>query len=551
MPEPIDPQELPQATLERRKHLRVSVVWLIPVLAAVVALGIAVQRLMNEGPTITLTFKAASGVEAGKTLVKYKDVTLGTVTAVQLSKDYTRVLVTAKMQKYATGLLVEDTQFWVVAPRVTLGGVSGLSTLLSGNYIGVQPGKSLQRRRDFIGLDLPPAIGDQPGREFVLRASSLGSIGIGSPVYYRSLNVGEVAAYALAADGRSIDIKVFVNAPYDRYVTSSSRFWNASGIDVTAGAEGVKVQTESLIAILAGGVAFDTPEYLESGELAPADTQFPLYPNRELALKQADLQERRFVLFFDESVRGLSVGAPVTFLGLPVGNVTDVSLSFNAQTLVFRPRALITFYPQRMLARVTRSDRTAAQSLTSQSQAVRTEMLRRMVEEKGLRAELKTGNLLTGDLFIAFGYHPNAPKPKNIDWSADPLELPVASGGLAELQEKLGSILTKIDRMPLEAMGNETKDLLATLNTTLKDASTTLSRVNTELLPESRKTLQELNRAIAHADQAVFGKESAGPQELHETLQELAAAARSIRVLVDYLQRHPEALIRGKKEEQP
>jgi paraquat-inducible protein B len=550
MPEPLGPEELPQATVERRKRLRVSVVWIIPILAAVIALGIAVQRLMNEGPTITLTFRGAEGIAAGKSFIKYKDVTVGTVTTVQLSKDYTHVVVKAKMEKYAAGLLLEDTQFWVVAPRITLSGVSGLGTLLSGNYIGVQPGKSPHRRRNFIGLDLPPMIPEQPGRQFVLRASSLGSLGIGSPVYYRSLNVGAVMGYALAADGRTIDVTVFVDAPYDRWVTSSARFWNASGINVSAGAEGVKVQTESLIAILVGGVAFDIPEFLRAGEPAPANTPFTLYQSRELALQQPDLQQRRYALLFNESVRGLSVGAPVTFLGLVVGNVTAVDLTFDPQTLVFRPRALITFYPQRVLGRVTANEQARAESML-QSQAARIELVRRLVEERGLRGELKSGNLLTGELYIAFGYHPNAPKPKNIDWSADPLELPVVPGGFGALQEKLGSILNKVDRMPLDAIGNEVGDLLATLDTTLKDASTLLGRVNTELLPEGTNTLQELRRAIANADRALLSKESATPQELHDALRELAEAARSVRVLADYLERHPSALIRGKTQEQP
>jgi paraquat-inducible protein B len=543
MPEPVGPEELPQATVERRKRLRVSVVWIIPILAAVIALGIAVQRLMNEGPTITLTFRGAEGIAAGKSLVKFKDVTVGTVTTVQLSQDYTQVVVKAKMEKYAAGLLVEDTQFWVVAPRITLGGVSGLSTLLSGNYIGVQPGKSQHGRRNFIGLDLPPAIPDRPGRQFVLRTSNLGSLMIGSPVYYRRLSVGAVMGYSLAADGRTVDVQVFVDAPYDRWVTSSARFWNASGIDVSAGADGVKVQTESLLAILVGGVAFDTPEYLKEGEPAPANTPFTLYQNRELALAQPELAEQRYALFFDESVRGLSVGAPVTFLGLTVGNVTAIDLTFNPQTLVFRPRALVTLYPQRVLGRVTANERATAASMAGPK------LLRRMVEEKGLRGELKSGNLLTGEMYIAFDYYPNARKPPTIDWSADPIELPVAPGGFGALQEKLGSILTKLDRMPLDAIGNEVRNDLATLDTTLKEASTLLGRVDTELVPEGTKTLQDLHRAIANADRALLSKDSATPQELHETLQELAAAARSVRVLADYLERHPAALIRGKTEE--
>jgi paraquat-inducible protein B len=268
-------------------------------------------------------------------------------------------------------------------------------------------------------------------------------------------------------------------------------------------------------------------------------------------MKQPELLERRFALYFDESVRGLSVGAPVTLLGLTVGQVTEVSLTFDPAKALFRPRVLITYYPERILSRLTTAKgREEYGSMMEQGMERRTQFLRRIVEERGLRAALKTGNLLTGELYVAFDYYPHAPKP-NIDWNADPLELPVASGGLASIQAKLDSILTKIDNMPLEAMGVGVKDLIATLDKTLKQANTLLGNIDTQLVPATTKTLEDLHRAISNGDQALFGKDSAGPQDLRDTLQEMAAAARSVRVLVDYLQRHPEALIRGKKEQEP
>src|SRR5215475_11192854 len=225
---------LPEATVTRQRRTRISVVWLIPILAAVVALGIAIQRILSEGPTITIVFKAAEGMEAGKTTVKYKDVNIGQVTAVRLSSDYTKVEVTAKIAKTAEGLMVEDARFWVVQPRVTLSGVSGLGTLLSGNYIGIEVGKSTKKERSFTGLEVAPIVtGGQVGRAFSLKASSLGSLGVGAPVYYRSLQAGQVTAYNLSGDGKAIDVQIFVNAPYDRYVNPGTRFWNASGIDVS------------------------------------------------------------------------------------------------------------------------------------------------------------------------------------------------------------------------------------------------------------------------------------------------------------------------------
>ncbi len=223
-------------------------------------------------------FKAAEGVEAGKTFIKYKDVNIGQVTAVELSDDYTKVQVTAKIDKHAEGLIVEDAKFWVVEPRVTLSGVSGLGTLLSGNYIGFEVGKSDKKQRTFIGLEVPPIITlDQPGRQFVLQAENLGSLGIGSPIYYRRLQAGQVIAYNLAGDGKAIEVKVFVNAPYDQYVNPGTRFWNASGVDVSVGAGGVDVRTQSLVSLLAGGLAFDTPPFALKAEPAAADTIFTLY----------------------------------------------------------------------------------------------------------------------------------------------------------------------------------------------------------------------------------------------------------------------------------
>jgi paraquat-inducible protein B len=551
MPNENDLNNLPLATVARQRGFRLSVVWIIPILAAVVAIGIAVQRIRNAGPTISIVVKRASGIEAGKTLIKYKDVTIGHVTTVQLSDDYTQVMVTAQIDKHAEGLIVEDAKFWVVEPRVSLSGVSGLNTLLSGQYIGFQKGTSLKRARDFTVLEEAPIVTDQPGQRLRLTASSLGSIGVGAPIYYRSLSVGEVESYKLSADGKSIEATIFVNAPYDKYVTSTTRFWNASGIDVTAGANGVQIRTESIISVLVGGIGFDAPDFVPPGAPVTANTEFPLYASRVVAMTVPDPIERHFVLYFNESLRGLSVGAPVTLFGLTVGRVAEVGLTFDSKSLTLRPRVLVTYYPERLRANLSSTDRAALnkdqQEMTPEASG---RVLRHLVEDKGLRAQLETGSLLTGELYVAFEFVQNAPKPK-IDWSREPLELPVASGGLASLEAKLNSILTKVDNMPLADMGVGVKTVLGTLNQTLKQADTLISRVDTELLPEGTKTLEALHQTIADADKALLGKDSATAQDLHDLLQELTDTARSVRIFVNYLQQHPSILIRGKKEEHP
>ena len=247
--------------------------------------------------------------------------------------------------------MVEDAKFWVVEPRVTLSGVSGLGTLLSGNYIGFEVGKSDKQQRKFTGLEVPPIItSGQPGRQFVLKAKDLGSLGIGSPIYYRRLQVGQVIAYDLSSDGAAMDIKIFVNAPYDKFVNPSTRFWNASGIDVSIGAGGVDVRTQSLVALLAGGLAFDTPPFAPTAEPAAANAVFTLYADQSTAMKQPESISVRYVLYFNETMRGLSVGAPVTLLGLPAGEVTDVGLEIDPATMRLRGRVEVVFFPERLVA---------------------------------------------------------------------------------------------------------------------------------------------------------------------------------------------------------
>jgi paraquat-inducible protein B len=557
MAENIDRDELPQATVVPKKGTRISVVWIIPILAAVVAIGIAIQRVMSQGPTITIIFKAAQGLEAGKTFVKYKDVNIGQVTAVKLSSNHSKVEVTAKIDKSAADLMVEDAKFWVVEPRVTLSGVSGLSTLLSGNYIGFEVGQSKKQQRNFTGLEVAPIItGGQPGRQFVLRAENLGSLGIGSPIYYRRLQAGQVIAYGLAADGKRIEITIFVNAPYDKYVNPGTRFWNASGVDASIGAGGVEVRTQSLIALIAGGLAFDTPPFVATAEPAAANTVFTLYTDQATALKQADAISNHYVLYLNESLRGLSVGAPVTIFGLPAGEVTAVGLDLDPATLRIRGRVDLVSFPERLVASL-RAKQTAVGEALLRSAQQRHALMQRLVEQRGLRAQLRSGNLLTGQLFVAFDFYPNAPKVK-IDWSSEVPELPVVPSTVADLEAKITGIVAKLDKLPLEAIGADLTKALASLSQTLEDASKAVNRIDSDVTPELKSTLDGLrgtlsavDRTLNSADATLVGKDAPAQQDLRDALQEIARAARSLRVLTDFLERHPESLIRGKTEENP
>lgn len=547
MTEDADRNKIPQSTVKPKKRMRLSVVWIIPIVAAIVGLGIAIQQTLSKGPMITIIFKEAEGIEAGKTFVKYKDVNIGRVEALKLSGDFSKVEIKARIEKSAAGLIVEDAKFWIEQPRISLSGVSGISTLLTGNHIGLAVGKSTKPRREFTGLDAPPAITiDQPGREFILKADDLGSIGNGTPIYYRRMNVGRVIGYNLAKDGKSIVINAFVNAPYDKYVTQQTRFWQASGIDVSLGANGLSVQTQSVVSMLVGGIAFETPPAVPDSDPAADGTVFTLYNDRNAATMRHERIITYYVLSFKESLRGLSVGAPVTFLGLPVGEVTGVGLEYNPRTDDAYPRVDIAIYPARFLEYVRKP---AVAEQRAKSKEERRAFLERMVK-RGLRAQLRSGNLVTGQLYVALDIFSNAPKAK-IDWTKTPYEFPVMPSTTQDLQIKINKIVEKIDKMPLDAIGENARKTLASLNKTL-------NRLDSEVVPETRMALQDLRKAIAttermlaNANNTMVGKDAPAQQELRAALQEVARAARAVSNLAEYLERNPSALIRGKKQEVP
>jgi len=555
MPDPTDDVELPQATVVRPKRSRISIVWIIPVLAVLVGVGIAVQRIRAEGPTITIVFRAAEGIEAGKTFIKYKDVIIGQVKTVQFTEDYQNVEVTAKISKRAAGLMVEDAQFWVVRPTISLSGVSGLNTLLSGNYIGFQAGTSTVEDTDFVGLDKAPFVAGRLGHVYTLKADALGSLAVGSPVHYRNLPVGQVVSFELAPDGKSVEIQVFVSTPYDNFVSLGTRFWRVSGIGVTVDSNGLDIRTESLASLLVGGLSFDAPPFVHDTTVAPPDSVFPLYGDRATAMKSRDAMTRQYVLRFNESLRGLAVGAPVTYLGVQIGEVVDIGFDFEAERPNIAPRVTITFYPERLLVFADAGQQAKVEQTLKSDDRRRNAFLQRLVDDRGLRAQLRTGSLLTGQLYVAFDYFPKAPKARMVLNGKLP-ELPVVASGLVDLEAKLASILDKIDKLPLDQIAAELRKDLASLDETLTGATSLIKRVDTELVPALKDDLVALRGAIGsmertlkNADATLLGPDAPAQQELRDALNEFTRAARSMRVFLDYLERHPESPIRGKLED--
>jgi len=532
--------DIPEAVAEPKKRHSIQLVWLIPIIATLVGGTLAIKTYLQKGPTITIAFKSGEGLEAGKTKIKYRDVEVGLVKEVTIADDRKQVIATAELKKGVTPYLVEDTRFWVVRPQITGGSVTGLGTLLGGAYINFDIGKSKQPQLAFKGLDTQPAMTtDVPGTRFLLHAPDIGSLDIGSPLYFRRIQVGQVISYDLDKGGKGVTFTVFVCAPYDQYVKANTRFWNASGIDLTVDASGLKLDTQSLVSILVGGIAFQTLD--TDGESPPTspNTAFTLFVNREEAMKNRDSISQSYLLEFKESVRGLTVGAPVDFRGITIGEVTDIRMELDPRTKEVDMLVYIRNYPERFRSRVIGKIPSLKESES---------LIGRLVES-GLRAQLKSGNLLTGQLYIALDFFPNAPKAK-VNWATNPPLFPTNPGSMMELQAALDKVLKKVDQLPLAEIVAEVRQAVQSLDTTLKSTDKAIKRVDAEVVPELKSALEEARKALAAAKQTLAA-EAPLQQDLRGTLSELSRAAQSLRILTDYLDRHPEALIRGKEGDKP
>jgi paraquat-inducible protein B len=517
---------VPESRNVPKKRTRLSLVWFIPILAAVVGAWVAVTRVLSEGPKITITMKTAEGLEAGKTKIHYNGVDIGTIETIVLSDDHQHVILTAQMAPKTEEFLVEDTKFWVVRPRISGANITGLGTLISGAYIGMEIGSSKEDRREFVGLEIPPVItGETPGRFFILKTKDLGSLDTGTPIYFRRLQVGQVASYALDPDGKDLTVKAFVQAPYDQYVNPDTRFWHASGIDVSLSASGLTVQTQSVLSILIGGIAFESAPNVMTPPPADENAVFTLYSNRAEAFNPPPVNPQTYQLIFKDSVRGLTAGAPVEFRGIPVGEVSDISAQIDLRTFQFSVPVTIKLDPRRLGVKVL--DLGNGVNLNT----MRHKLIDALIAH-GVRAELRTGNLLTGSAYVSLDFFPGAP-PATVDWSQDPVQLPTVTGQLQATEATVENIIDKLNKVPFQEIGVNLQKAIAQLNETLLAAQGTLTSAHTTM--NNANLLTEPN--------------SAQVQQIGTTLQEVSRAARSVRVLADYLERHPDALIRGKSRE--
>lgn len=527
----------------RVRRSRFSLVWLLPLIALAIAAYLGVRTVRSEGPVITVTFKTGDGLVAGQTKVQHKAVALGAVESVRLSDDLQNVIVTVRMQREASPYLTDQSRFWVVRPRLSSGSISGIETLVSGSYIEIDPGeRGGKGQTQFTGLENPPGVrSGEPGRTFQLKADRVGSLTAGAPVFWRDITVGEVLAYDIGNGDGPVTITVFVRSPYEGFVREGSHFWNASGLSVQLGGDGLHVEVASLQALVSGGVAFDTPRGMPDAKQLPTGTEFPLYHSYADAQASGYKTRQTYVAYFESSVRGLAKDATVEFYGLQVGNVTDVALLFDPVKASARVRVRFEVQPERVDIGTGTSDPL--------------EVTRRLVA-RGLRAQLRTGSYITGSMVLALDFVPGAPAAQVSKEGAD-IVMPSVGGGLDSILAMASDVAAKINRLPLDEIGTN-------LNATLRSASGAMGSVQelarkadsglTPVLARLPAVMTALQDAVVRAGRTLgsldssYGKDSQFNRELERAMVQVGDTARSIRLLADYLDRHPEALVRGRAD---
>jgi len=532
-----------------------SLVWLIPLVTIIVGGWLVVKTLSEQGPRATITFKTAEGIEIGKTKIKYKSVDIGVVEDIRFSEDLSHVVIYAEFNKGTDHFLRRNTRFWVVKPQLGLRGVSGLSTLISGAYIEIDPGPGAPQLH-FTGLETQPVVtAGEAGKRITLIAGRLGSIDTGSPIYYQGMEAGEVLGHELGTDRKSVFIHAFIRKPFDQLVRGNSRFWNVSGMQVVVGADGFKLEMESMASLMFGGIAFHTPVTMEPVTDDVENLVFTLYEDYNTIKEYSYTKKINFILFFDSSVRGLSVGAPVEFKGIKVGSVLDIRLEFESRDTTFRIPVLIEIEPERILTR-------------GEEDAESPYHIMNTLVERGLRAQLRTGSLLTGQLYVELDMHPDT----SIVLHGEDTEVPeiptIAAANFDAITAAIERFVARLDEVEIEKIGNE-------LLSTLRGANRVVNNPDIPgVVADLQDSLRRFRSIVKKVDEANLKEAiNAGHvalDKLEETLSltsrvlepgsplqynvikltaELEETARSIRQLVETLERNPQSLIFGKEIE--
>ncbi|WP_286297584.1 intermembrane transport protein PqiB [Vibrio apostichopi] len=532
----MDKQNVSDAEVSKKSEI--SPVWIVPIIAVLVGCWMLFQYFNNRGPEITLILPDASGIEAGKTAIKSKNVHVGTITDVALSENYEYIIAKAQIDKKASRMINTETQFWVVEPHVGTDGISGLETILSGSYIELKPGKSSESQLKFDVLDTPPVAGpDTKGIRVVVSHNKANQLNVGEPVLHHGFVVGRVEKTSFDYQKKEGKYQLFIFAPYDGLIFEKTQFWLSSGIDVRFGANGLDVNFASIESILTGGVSFDVAESIKPGlQIKENLHEYTLYDNYDAVLQGKYTTSIDYVLLFEESVRGLRKGAPVEYRGVRIGTVDTVPLQIRMDKdgkVSNRIPILIKLEIERV------SEVFRAVNAESFAERVKLQM------GEGLRATLKTGNLLTGALFVDINFYEDEDPYEPREFDGYPV-FPVVPGGFTEIQKQITDFLTKINELPLDATVANLNGSLASLDTTLKSMDELLDSEGAKALPQDlSETMKQLETTLESYDD-----DSDAYKQLISASEELEHVLKELRPLIKVLNDKPNALVFGSDVEE-
>ena len=531
---------------EMRSAQRWNIVWVVPILALFIGGWLLYKDASSKGPEIRIRFETAEGIAAGKTEIRCRSVSVGRVTRVELDDDLKSVRVFAQLDAGNDELLRRGSRFWVVRPRVSAADISGLGTLLTGAYIELEPGIGGLGFRQWIGLETPPATSRSvPGRRLILTSEEAGSLTVGAPIYFRGFDVGRIESRELDEDGRRVVYDAFIREDYQSLIRVNTKFWNTSGVDVSAGADGFKLRTPSLQALVSGGVSFAVDEDEQPGEMVKDGASFPLFEDQQEASLSTFEPSLQVLLLFDQSVRGLGENAAVEYRGIRIGRVRSISFDFVRAVENQKIPVLIDLDPA--LLRATGEKLSMEEEIPRLDEAVR----------NGLRATLRRGSLLTGAMFVDFDYYPEE-KIALLNFEGKYPVVPTMSSGFAQLETKLASILDKIDALPLDQTVEQITAAARETAVTVADAKLALKEIEKAALaaretmdnPELKALPGDLRKSMVAMDKALssVGPNGAIQGDLLRTLDELRSAMRALGTLSDTIENRPNSILFGKEE---
>ncbi|WP_296424894.1 MlaD family protein [Yoonia sp.] len=505
---PTRPAPLDVRPVKQRIWRRLSLVWLVPVVALSVSLWAAWQNYLDRGTLITITFENAAGITASETVIKYRDVTIGAVESVEFAPGLSDLLVHARIDKTVAPYLDDDAQFWVVRPDVSVRGITGLDTVLSGVYIeGNWDTEADVAQYEFTGLEQPVLTrAGERGTHIVLRANDGGAVSAGAPVLHKGLEVGYLEKPELSFDGNQVVVSAFIESPYDRRITTSTRFWDTSGFSVSFGAGGVSLDVNSLASLIEGGIAFDT--VVSGGQPIRDGHIFDIFPDRETArdslFADPNAEVVKVAVLFAQSVSGLSKGSEVRFQGIRIGEVSELSAIVvgEGETADVRLQAVLSIEPNRLGM--------GAQATPEDAIALLSDFVIR-----GLRARMVTGNILSGSLVVELVQIEDAlPAIMTFTSGAYPV-IPTTQSQISDVAATAEGVLARINALPVEELMDGAIDLMDSLERLANDDATVAA-------PASLVALLDEARALVASDDI-----QAVPRDLRKTINDLDALIAS------------------------